>query len=84
MPQDQQQLIKKISQLKLDYERVFSSPDGKKVLEDIMRSGCVKRTIFSSDPLEMARDAGKQEFALHIQFMADPQPEQKEDNQAIT
>lgn len=69
--------------IKHKYEAVFSSPDGQKVLEDIIKSGFMFRTTFSSDPMEMARDEGKREFALHIKDMATPQPEAKK-SEAIT
>lgn len=76
---DQPQKISQQQQYQLElkgkYERLFSTIDGKAVLEDILRSGHLDRSIFSSDPLEMARDAGRQEFALHIKWMSAPQPE---------
>jgi len=72
-----------IEQLKQDYEDVFSSTKGKNVLSDIIASGALNRSIFNSDSLEMASDAGKQELALHIKDMATPQAEIKK-SEAIT
>jgi hypothetical protein len=40
--------------IKQDYRRVFSTPDGKKVLADIMKRAGVTRPVFEADP-EKAR-----------------------------
>lgn len=66
-----------IAKLKVDYEALFSSDVGQRVLEDILLSCGVKKSYFSNDALEMARSAGRQEVGLHIEFMATPIPEKK-------
>ena len=58
--------------LKADYEDVFSSVKGQKVLKDIMLSGVMERSAFSLDTLTMAANCAKQDFARHIAEMAKP------------
>ena len=58
--------------LKADYEDVFSSVKGQKVLQDIMLSGVMMRSAFSVDALTMAANCAKQDFARHISEMAKP------------
>lgn len=60
----------KIKQLKADYEAVFSSDRGLRVLEDIKASGVWKRSAFNTDPYLMAANCAKQDFARHINDMA--------------
>ena len=43
---------------------------GQEVLTDILLSGRVGQSIFINDQLELARNAGRQELALHVQYMA--------------
>ena len=68
----QQDYLKK---MKHDYEQVFSTPAGKRVLADILVSGMVKRRIFSGDVAVMAHREGARNLALHIEEMATPEPE---------
>lgn len=58
--------------MKSDYEDVFSSVKGQKVLKDIMLSGVMERSAFNVDPLLMAANCAKQDFARHIAEMAKP------------
>jgi hypothetical protein len=58
--------------VKADYEDVFSSVKGQKVLRDIMLSGVMERSAFSTDTLLMAANCAKQDFARHIAEMAKP------------
>jgi hypothetical protein len=58
--------------IKLDYEEVFATPRGKKVLKDIMLSGVMERSAFSTDAMLMAANCAKQDFARHIMQMATP------------
>lgn len=58
--------------LKKDYEDLFSTPAGKRVLKDIMLSGVMERSAFSVDTLVMAANCAKQDFARHIAQMAEP------------
>lgn len=61
--------------VKLAYERLFRTDDGKIVMEDILRSAHVGGDVFDSDALVMARDAGIQAFANKIKWMSEAQPE---------
>lgn len=67
----------KIEEIKQKYENVFNTPDGKKVLEDIISSGGIFRCSGDVSEIVLARDDGKRELALHIKFMSEPQPEYK-------
>jgi hypothetical protein len=58
--------------VKADYEDVFSSVKGQKVLRDIMLSGVMERSAFSTDTILMAANCAKQDFARHIAEMAKP------------
>lgn len=58
--------------LKADYEDVFSSVKGQKVLRDIMLSGVMMRSAWDRDPLVMSSNCAKQDFARHISDMAKP------------
>jgi hypothetical protein len=69
--------------LKLDYENLFSTDTGKRVLEDIMKSGLVKRTTFHVDPYVHALNAGRREMALHIADMAEPRKESKQETARV-
>ena len=63
--------------LKKDYEDLFSTPAGKRVLRDITLSGVMERSAFNTDALIMAANCAKQDFARHIVQMAEP--EKRED-----
>jgi CTP-dependent riboflavin kinase len=66
-------------QLKSDYESIFSTEVGKRVLEDIQRAGNIKRSIFNENGLVMARDEGMRTLALHVIDMATPVSEKKQE-----
>jgi hypothetical protein len=68
----QKKRIELTNALKADYEDVFSSVKGQKVLKDIMLSGVMERSAFSLDALTMAANCAKQDFARHIAEMAKP------------
>ena len=68
----QRKRIELTNALKSDYEDVFSSVKGKKVLNDIMLSGVMMRSAFSTDAITMAANCAKQDFARHIAEMAKP------------
>jgi hypothetical protein len=67
----------KFKELKSKYEALFDSEIGQEVLKDILLSGRVGQSIFVNDTLELARNAGRQELALHVQHMA-TKPETKQ------
>lgn len=75
MPEQKNEFFDK---MKLKYENVFNSPDGKIVFDDILRSCFIYKTTFDKDASVMANNEGKRELALHIQYMATPQPDLKE------
>lgn len=76
----------KIKKLKDDYEKVFGTEAGQRVLEDIKVSGYYTRSSFSqTSPYVTSHNEGKRELALHIEYMATPLPEEsKENKKAIT
>lgn len=49
-----------------DYRTVFETPQGQRVLEDLVGFCCPHATSFRTDPLEMARNEGRREVWLHI------------------
>jgi hypothetical protein len=60
--------------LKIDYENIFETTAGKRVLEDIKASGVWQRSAFNTDSHIMAANCAKQDFARHIVDMATPLP----------
>lgn len=60
--------------MKDKYERLFSTDIGKEVLEDIKKSGMLNKSIFNKDVNIMSHDSGMLDLALHIVFMATPEP----------
>lgn len=73
----QDKVRSKFEQSKRDYEDVFSTPAGRRVLEDIKLSGGVEKEIFNNDALIMSHAEGGRRLAIHIIYMATPRPEQK-------
>ena len=73
-------------ELKADYENVFGSPAGLRVIEDIKKSGFISKTSFIRDNAHQTSfNEGIRHFALHMLDMATPRPEAKEDKpKAIT
>ena len=73
-------------QLKSDYEIVFSTSEGKRVLEDIANSGHIYKSHFTpSDPYTTARNEGMRTLALHITSMSKKDKEIEESKKkAIT
>jgi len=68
-----QKHIEMTADIKKDYEDVFSTPAGKRVLKDIQLSGVMERSAFDRDTLIMAANCAKQDFARHISQMAEPE-----------
>jgi len=50
----------------IDYKLVFGTPDGERVLTDIMVKASVFKPIAHVDPIECARMEGARALALHI------------------
>jgi len=61
--------------IKYDFETLFATPEGKRILEDLQKSCFINNTSFSTDSLEMAFNEGKRMICLHIMGMATPVPE---------
>lgn len=78
----QKKRIEMTEAVKKDYEDVFSSSAGQRVLKDIMLSGVMERSAFSSDALVMAANCAKQDFARHIVQMAEPTKKEKKAKKA--
>lgn len=68
--------------MKQDYEEVFSTAAGKRVLQDIMLSGVMARSAFSTDAIMMAANCAKQDFARHIAEMAEPEKKEEKPRKA--
>ncbi len=58
------------NKLKQDYETVFSTETGRRVLNDIILSSGINKEIFNSDPMKMSHSEGKRCLGLHIAEMA--------------
>lgn len=70
----------RLAKLKVDYEQVFSTDAGKRVLEDIAKSGKLQRPSYSNDANELLIDEGRRDLAFHIVDMAEPRAEVKEED----
>lgn len=54
-----------------NFKLVFSSPEGKKVLEHIQKKGRYKENVFTSDSAQNAFEQGKQYLAIFITKMVE-------------
>ena len=72
-----------LKQLKEDYERVFGTSEGKRVLEDLQKSAFIKKTSFNVDTHIMAFNEGARTTVLHVMDMAMPKPKEQLKSQAI-
>lgn len=61
---------KYLDAMKDRYERVFSTDDGKLVLEDIVLCGMLRKSCFVNDALIMAFNEGKRDLAQNIVDLA--------------
>jgi hypothetical protein len=57
-----------------DYQAVFSSEEGKLVLYDLMKEGCMLKPTHSKDRLENDKNEGKRELILYILKMLNTDP----------
>jgi hypothetical protein len=62
------------NQMKADYEAVFNSEPGKRVLEDLKWACFYQRTTFATDALTIAVNEGRRIVCLHLIHMATPRP----------
>ena len=72
--------------LKDDYIKVFSTSEGKRVLDDLSRSGFMTKSTFQpGDTNTTSRNEGMRTLVLHIIDMAKIEKEStKEKTQAVT
>ena len=68
--QHQQEMQDRLDRLKQDYEVVFSTEAGKRVLADIILSSGVDKEIFDSDMMKFAHREGGRRLGIHIKAMA--------------
>lgn len=61
-----------------NYKATFSSPTGKKVLLDLIRTHHLMSSTFNKDPLEMARMEGERNAVLRILTLLKVNPAQFE------
>ena len=52
--------------IKRDYQAVFSTPEGQRVLRDLLRRGGVTRPDFTTDPQKMLINEGHRHMVLSI------------------
>ena len=71
-------------QMKLDYERVFSTDEGKRVLEDMKKSSSFYKTSFDQDARVSAYLEGARAFVLNVVIMSEPAPDEQNKGVAIT
>lgn len=65
-------------QLKSDYEDLFQTEAGKRVLEDIKKAGFYYTETFHENPYWSAKHQGMRALALHIVSMTEHKSENKE------
>lgn len=53
------------------YDKVFNSPDGKEIINDLKLRCFHNKSCFSSDPIRMAYNEGKRDAYLHLVNMSD-------------
>lgn len=53
------------------YRRLFESPDGRTVMNDLERRGCFSRSSFSTDPGRTSFNEGRRSLVLHVKHMLD-------------
>lgn len=58
--------IKKTLAIHSCYKTVFRSPEGEKVLDDLLKYCHILNTTFSTDPYESALQEGERNVALYI------------------
>lgn len=59
-------MIWNIEELQAAYARVFSGPDGERVLADLLFRGRYEKPLFSPDALEMAHAEGRRSLVLQV------------------
>lgn len=59
-------MTKTLKEKRLIYNNVFENEGGRQVLSDLRRFCFATKTPYSSDPIEMARNVGRQEVFHQI------------------
>ena len=67
--------LNKVKQLKTDYNIAFNSPEGKRVLHDILKNTHVLEPTFKGDPYYTAFNEGARNEALRILSILQFKPE---------
>ena len=67
--------LSKIKRIKNDYSIVFNSPEGRRVLHDILKNTHVLQPTFSVDSMQMAFNEGARNEALRILSILQFKPE---------
>jgi len=53
------------------YKRVFETPDGLTVMDDLEKRGCFLRSTFSTDKGRTEFNEGRRSLVLHMKHMCD-------------
>tara|TARA_R100000664_G_C2740293_1_gene128898 strand:+ start:97 stop:348 length:252 start_codon:yes stop_codon:yes gene_type:complete len=67
--------LNKVKQLKNDYSIVFNSPEGRRVLHDILKNTHILEPTFSTDSIQMAFNEGARNEALRVLSILQFKPE---------
>jgi len=51
------------------YKRLFDSPDGQTVMDDMEKRGCFLRSTFSTDTGRTEFNEGRRSLVLHVKHM---------------
>jgi hypothetical protein len=80
---EQNKRIELLNKIIADYEKVFGTPEGMRVLEDLKKSSHINKTSFNVDTHIMAYNEGARTTVLHIMDMSKPKPRKDVQAQAI-
>ena len=75
-PNLQKALLLPLEEMELFYARVFDSPDGKVVLEDLRSRFNIYCPILGPNSESIVFKGGQQSVVIHIQNMINPLPEE--------
>lgn len=53
------------------YKRIFDTPDGQTVMDDLEKRGCFLRSSFSSDKGRTEFNEGRRSMVLHMKHMCE-------------
>ncbi|QJB56194.1 hypothetical protein [Pseudodesulfovibrio sp. zrk46] len=53
------------------YKRIFDTPDGMAVMDDLEKRGCFLRSTFSTDQGRTEFNEGRRSLVLHMKHMCD-------------